>query len=47
MGNGGASGAVTKDSKTLGLDSWESEVVGRVELQTGVASVAMDRMTNL
>ena len=49
MGNGSASGAVTEDSETLGLDDWEFDVVGgkHVELRTGVASVGMDRMTDL
>jgi hypothetical protein len=49
MGSGSASRIITDDSETLGLDSWEFEVAGgvRVELQTGMASVGMDRMSNL
>ena len=49
MGSGSAFGIITDDSDTLDLDSWEFELVGggRVELQTGVASVGMDRMSNL
>ena len=43
MGSGSASGIITRDSETLGLDNWEFEVVGRVKLQTGAEYVIMDR----
>ena len=45
--SGSASGIITLDSETLGLDNWEFEVAGRVELQTGAEYVRMDRMGDL
>jgi hypothetical protein len=47
VGSGSASGIITLDSETLGLDNWEFEVAGRVELQTGAEYVRMDRMGDL
>ena len=44
---GGASGVITNDSGTLGLDSWESEVVGGTCGTAGRSGVRMDRMSNL
>ena len=45
--SGSASGIITLDSETLGLDNWEFEVAGRVELQTGAEYVRVDRMGDL